>query len=261
MAPLGGLNGRYGAGGPYGQTGTVENYGRPADPRHAIGGEASAPVMRKYSFPTYEVLGDITDVGELTGAGSGVVYDHTPQSHAAPWPRGIPVSQETWGEALETLHGTDLGGVGFHVKGHATAPELSYTSGRFPAPNQTGVAAGVPGQLRGGPGGFDTTQGYGVPNTIDVFAAGQQIRRQANEGIVFDRTLRWAGERPFLGAHPVVQARFDGPDSPFGEYGDTSRLGIKDTPHSDPSPYAQPANPNVTSSMGSVSDVPDYGWT
>lgn len=258
MGPLGGLAGLYGSGGPYGETGqTLTNSGRPVDARHSIGGEASVPVLRKYSAPDYGSEVDVADA-PATDVLSGVVYDHTPASHAAPWPRGIQHDPVEAGEATRELHGVDYGGVEFHVKGH-TPPEISYTSGRFDSPQVTGAAPNVPGQLRGG--GVDPTQGYGVGNS-GVFGQGNQFRRAASEGITFDRTMHHAGERPFLGAHPAKQTRYDGQDSPYGPvYGDTSRMGLNDTPHGDPTPYQQPSNPTV-SPVGPVADeVQDYGWS
>lgn len=257
MAPLGGLSGLYGAGGPYGVTGPpLWNMGKPADPRHGIEHAGSVPTLRQYRFPDYGSELDAETLPPMDVPG-GDVYDHTPASHAAPWPAGIPFDQSTWGDAAHELHGHDLGGVEFHIKGHEPR-EIGYTSGRFENPNVNDLSGNVPGQLRGG--GVDVTQGYGHPNS-GVFGRGNQFRRVASEGILFDRTLHHAGERPFLGANVPHQVRYDGVDSPYGAYGDTSQLGIRDTPHSDPTPYEQPANPRVAPVAPDYNDVQDWGWS
>jgi hypothetical protein len=256
----------------------------PVNPEHSEYGSQSygysgtVPDASPFSgMPVYD--GWDPDVGySPRGAPAlGAPADRTPNSHRAPYPRGI--IQQSWddpdalaraGTQVAELHDVDLGGPGFY-NGHAPAGHeepTRYTTDRYDAPNDNVLDADVPGQLRAagsaGRGGYgggnaDTTQGYGVLNTNPEFKMGHSIRRVQHDSVPFDYT-NTHGEQdvPFMGRHPVQQMPLDGPDSPYFEEGSIDGANIPwEGRIGDPSPYAQPAEPDMgTAPKGN--DV--YAW-
>ena len=221
-------------------------------------------------------------VAEFGGSGyrvPGAGYDQTPVTHSSPYPRGI--IQQSWdnpdavaavGTQLNELHGPDLGGTKLHV-GHAPSgheEETHYTTDMYTAPNENYLSADVPGQMKGSGsfssgngslgGNADTTQGYGVLNTLPEFNAGHSIRRVQHDTVHFDFT-NTHGEQsvPFYGRHPVGQMPLDGPDSPYFEQGSIEgglipwegRIGY-------PTPYQQPAEPTIVQASPATNDV--WAW-
>ena len=110
-----------------------------------------------------------------------------------------------------------------------------------------------------GQGNADTTQGYGVLNSLPEFQMGHSIRRVQHDTAHFDFT-NTHGEQdvPFQGRHPVQQMPLDGPDSP---YFDNGSIDGANTPWEgrigDPSPYVQPVEPTIGTAPDS-SDV--FAW-
>lgn len=205
--------------------------------------------------------------------------DQTPDTHAAPYPRGIrqysiddPMGLVEAGEQTALLHGQEFGGTGRMVLSAPSGHEepTNYTTDRYDAPNETYQATVTQGQLKpsgdnsaGGYGGgnADTVQGYGVLNPTAEFQMGHSIRRVQHDHMPWDYT-NTHGEQdvPFQGRHPVFQMPLDGPDSPYFEQGDIEggqmpwegRIG-------DPTVYVQPPEPTVLSGQGdSSNDV--YAW-
>jgi len=195
----------------------------------------------------------------------GVALDQTPTSHRAPWPRGI--IQDSWddpgmlavaGEQTAELHSPDFGAPefynGFSPAGRET--DTNYTTDRYPAPNESYQSPDIPGQLKGassnsgsasGHGNADTVQGYGTLNSTPEFQMGHSIRRVQHDPVPFDFT-NTHGEQdvPFMGRHPVYQADFTGPDSPYYEQGSIDGGLVPWEGYiGDPSPYVQPAEPTI----------------
>lgn len=197
--------------------------------------------------------------------------DHTPTTHASPYPRGI--LQMSWASPDEAalnnvqaqeLHGPDLGGVKFY---QMTAPagheeDTHYTTDRYDAPNDNYLAPEAAGQLKpgwgntgtggggkssGGGSNADVTQGYGELNTLPEFQMGHSIRRVQHDSAVFDYTNTHGEQNvPFQGRHPVEQMPFDGPDSPYFESGSIDGANVVwEGRIGDPSPYEQPAEPAI----------------
>src|SRR5690242_12049253 len=103
--PLSGLTGLYGPSDnePHGTTGRdLDQQGTPADPRHAVSGDASHD--RPYAGTAYEpeIEWDDSWLGE---PGPGYVQDATPTSHAAPYPRGVEEDLTVYAEQMQILHG------------------------------------------------------------------------------------------------------------------------------------------------------------
>lgn len=195
----------------------------------------------------------------------GTPLDQTPTSHRAPYPRGI--IQDSWhdpgmlsvaSDQARELHSPDFGAPelfnGFAPAGRET--ETHYTTDRYDAPNENYLSPDVAGQLRGAGsnsggasahGNADVTQGYGKLNSTPEFTMGHSIRRVQHDGMPWDFT-NTHGEQdvPFLGRHPVVNASFDGPDSPYFDGGDIEGGLVPWEGHiGDPSPYVQPSEPTV----------------
>jgi hypothetical protein len=197
---------------------------------------------------------------------AGRKIDDTPTSHQSPYPRGIV--QQSWsnpdalalaGSQLQELHGPDLGGVEFNVQNAIPGREeiTHYTTDNYIAPNSNYLSPDVPGQLRGaggnngvgasGHGNADTTQGYGVLNSMEEFNAGHSIRRVQHDSVHFDYT-NTHGEQgvPFYGRHPVEQMPLDGPDSPYFEQGSIDGANVPwEGRITDPSPYTQAPEPAI----------------
>jgi hypothetical protein len=212
----------------------------------------------------------------------GEVQDQTPTTHSSPYPRGIiqigsaslstPGGLEIVAEQMSQVHRPEMGASRVFSGDEITGREEStdYTTDRYDAPNDT-MQARVDGQLRmpylgaggqGGKGGADPVQGYGALNSIPEFQAGHSIRRVQHDRMPWDFTATH-GEQdvPFFGRHPVYQATFDGPDSPYYDAGNT-RLGAQipwEGRIGNPSPYEQPAEPTFASySPAQIEDV--FAW-
>lgn len=254
---LAGLTGLYGpVEQPHGTTGRpVTDWGVPVDKRHATPGDSSGE--RPYGGTSYGQ--DEIPVGEVHSTPPpGEDLDRTPTSHAAPYPRGATQDPLVAAEQMRTLHGLDKGAPA--VQSHTGTPyPVHVDAGVYDSPNVS-MLAPIPGQLRGGKG---VDQGYGTENSHG-FQFGHQQRREFHDNIPLDRTGVIAEERPFWGKHASAwQARFDGEDSPFAAYGDTSTgMAMSDTPTGTPTPYEQPPDPAVQASVGYAAEAPieDYGW-
>jgi hypothetical protein len=221
--------------------------------------------------------------------------DHTPTTHDAEWPRGIPQEGfaslstpgglEIAGAQMQALHGTNLGGVNHNVlnapAGHEEA--TSYTTDDYMAPNENILGSAI-GQLRGangsssglvGGGGSghgnaggsaaDPDQGYGVVNTLPEFNAGHSIRRVQHDRMPWDFTATHGEQEvPFLGRHDLVgQMDFNGPDSPYFAQGSLGGPGLGVAApmiYGDPTEYIQPPEPTVLSAPQNGPDSDVYAW-
>lgn len=248
---LGGLTGLYGPEAPMGEQGRdPREFGGPPDKRHAIPAQSSAPA-REYHGTAYPPQIDHDEVVESTPA-PGRPYNDTPPSHAAPYPAGLTHDPLVAAEQLRTLHGLDMGGSA-QTYAVGTPYEANVDAGRYDSPNSSALAA-IPAQLKAG--SHDPAQGYGVDPGYG-FQFGRLFRRSYTDNTPIDRTGTVHGERPFWGAHPVVQQSFDGEDSPYGDLGDThTGMMLGPTPAGAPTPYAQPPNPG----MAATSDYPESGF-
>jgi hypothetical protein len=246
-----------------------------------LGYSGTVPLQTPYSgFPVYDGWSPV-DSQQYGGTGfpePGVEIERTPVTHASPYPRGI--LQQSWqnpdglalaGDQLRDLHGQDLGGPKFYNGYSPTGREevTHYTTDRYDAPNENYLATLTEEQLRqagghaqGGYGGgnADTTQGYGVLNTLPEFQMGHSIRRVQHDTVHFDHT-NTHGEQgvPFYGRHPVEQMPLNGPDSPYFEQGNIDGANIVwEGRIGDPSPYVQSPEPALAPAPVSSSDV--WAW-
>lgn len=276
MAPLAGLTGLYSPDpmdtGQYMDEGVLEARALPLDSDHGSYGSQSPGLMGidPGASPYFSGQGayEAGSTDEYGGTGEpfpGKPRDRTPDTHSAPWPRGIrqfsnsePDGLAYAGEQMAALHGDEFGGtykyLGSSPAGHEETTH--YTTERVAAPNQTIQATVTEGQLKGSAfyggnghqgGNADPVQGYGVLNPTEEFQAGHQIRRIQHDRMPWDFT-NTHGEQdvPFYGRHPVQQMPLDGPDSPYYEMGDISggqipwegRIGY-------PTTYQQPSEPIV----------------
>lgn len=269
MAPLAGLTGLDQPSQVTDQ-GVLEAHGGPVDTSHGeYGGyDVMYPAAYGSGYHGTTYAGEIPQDSEPPGMSSGMLLDDTPSAHRAPWPRGIPQVDSTPGSYTElaevrfaqdaVLHGTGHGGPGFLNRQAPAGREtpVDYTVDRYDAPNET-LLSQVPGQLRGFPG-KDTSQGYGQLNPTDEFARGHSIRIVQHDRMPWDYSLRESPPQPFWGRKEQVQARFDGPGSPYGVYGDTStgqqvmaRTGGAQYPTS----VTPPAEPVTLPQASGVQDV------
>lgn len=244
---LSGLAG-FGTQTPYGEEGRdPKEWGTNPDTRHGVPGDASAASHELYQGTRY---GPVVDQDEDTDSTppAGYVLDSTPDTHAAPYPRGIQHDLVVAAEQMRELHGVDLGGPS-RVHNVALPYPVDVEGGYTDSPNFSALAGGVPGQLRTG---HDIDQGRGWDPGYG-FAFGKLLRRVFHDPVPLDRTGTVRGERVFWGKHPVGDARFDGEDSPYGESGDTSRgMSLGPGPTGYATPYEQPANPT----MSATTDYP-----
>lgn len=208
--------------------------------------------------------------------------DLTPTSHTAPYPRGIvqpdwgnPDAYEMVGDQMVALHQPDAGGPGVYNRFQPSGREqpVNWTADLYPAPNQS-MLSRVRGQLQmlfagtsaargnsSGAGGSnaDVDQGYGVNNTMEPFNTGHSVRNVQHDNMHFDYTNTHGEQHvPFPGRHPIQQAQFVGPDSPYFEMGVNTggqvpwegRIGY-------PSEYVQAPEPVILPAQADTSDV----WT
>jgi hypothetical protein len=212
----------------------------------------------------------------------GDMLDHTPTSHTAPYPRGIvqpnwgnPDAYELVGDQMVALHQPDQGGVRSYLGdapgGHESP--VNWTADRYDAPNQNilqkltgqikmafaGTASGKGNSSGAGGSNADPDQGYGVVNSMPEFNTGHSIRNVQHDSMHFDYTNTHGEQNvPFPGRHPVQQAQFAGPDSPYYEMGANQggqvpwegRIGY-------PSQYVQPPEVTVLPPSSDYADV----WT
>jgi hypothetical protein len=282
MAPLQGLSGLY----PdpwdtqdFMDEGVLEARAAPGTPvaehgqygSQALGYSGTIPLESPFSpMSVYDGWQNNPDYSGTDFRTQGEPYDRTPDTHSSPYPRGI--IQQSWdnpnalavaGEQITELHAPDLGGQKLYIT-HAPAgheEETHYTTDRYDAPNENYLATVTDGQLKPGTGSSnastgggsrggsnaDPTQGYGVLNSMPEFQMGHSIRRVQHDTLHFDFT-NTHGEQdvPFWGRHPIQNAQFDGPDSPYFEAGSIEgnqvvwegRIG-------DPTPYVQPPEPTI----------------
>jgi len=289
VARLQGLQGLYQPdpqiSGQYMDEGVLEAKANPLDSGHSEYGSQSLGFsgITPWEIPfaamgTYDA-GATGEYGSPDYGPTRAAGDQTPNSHTAPWPRGI--RQMSWdnqdemadaGIQLEELHGENFGGPARMVLSSPVGHEetTDYTTDRYDAPNESWQSPDVPGQLRGSGswggsgttgGNADTVQGYGVLNPTPEFQMGHSIRRIQHDRMPWDYT-NTHGEQdvPFWGRHPVQQMPMDGPDSPFYEQGSIEgglipwegRIGY-------PTPYEQPAEPTIVQDTGSGSND-NYAW-
>jgi hypothetical protein len=243
VAKLQGLSGLYGPP-PVGEEGRdPKEFGTVADPRHKVPGDASAQGHDYLGTSYGPVINNEAVVSSTPLQGVGI--DQTPDSHAAPYPRGLTHDPLVAAEQMQVLHGLDLGGP--RAMRTVPTPYVEAVDQSLDlSPNVSALVA-VPRQLRSGTDvdqGDGTTPGYG-------FGFGHAFRRYLLAGVPRNWAGTVRGERPFLGKHDVAQARFDGPDSPYGNFGDTSRgMGNAPTPTGDPTAYVQAPNPAVQPNTG-----------
>jgi hypothetical protein len=235
----------------------------------SVGYSGTVPTQSPFSsLSVYDSGGSDEYEGyEFPDPGASSDLDHTPTTHSATYPRGI--IQPSWGnpdawadvgEQINLVHSQDLGGVAKNIDrspGGHEAP-VNWTADDYLAPNQN-VLAKAPGQLKGnngygegrgnssGAGGSnaDPDQGYGVVNTMEEFNTGHSIRNVQHDSMHFDYTNTHGEQNePFYGRHPVQQAQFDGPDSPYYEMGDIDGANI---PYviGYPTPYVQAPEPTI----------------
>lgn len=289
MAPLQGLSGLYPD--PQDTTdvmdeGVLEARANPLDTGHSVYGSQSdgysgtIPTESPYTpMMVYDGY-DQEDADQYGGRDfnvAGSPLDYTPDTHKAPYPRGI--IQQSWdspdalaavNEQRLELHQPDMGGSRFYngnsMTGHEEATH--YTTNDYVAPNES-VLEHVDGQLRTpanhggggyGSGNADPDQGYGILNTLPEFNAGHSIRREQHDSVHFDYT-NTHGEQsvPFMGRHPVQQMPLDGPDSPYFQNGDLDGANIVwEGRIGDPTPYEQPVEPTIAPAPTDSQDV--FAW-
>lgn len=227
-------------------------------------------------FTVYDAGMDEMEYSGMAAPVIGEEIDQTPVTHHAAWPRGI--QQQSWsgpddyalvGTQMREMHGTSEGADtllnDYSPAGRETP--WNYTSERFESPDDI-VLARAPDQLRGsaptantgrGAGGADVVQGYGVNNSMDEFSHGHSMRYVQHDSAVFDYTNTHGQDEPFYGRHPIEQARYDGPDSPYYQMG---AIEGANTPWEgrirNPSPYVQAPEP-AYSPMPVSEDVWAYG--
>jgi hypothetical protein len=288
MAALAGLKGLYAAD-PQDtfdtmDEGVLEAKANPIDPEHSQYGSQS--VGYSGTVPLESPFGPLAvydgwsqaDADQFGGMGfdvAGQEADRTPVTHDSPYPKGI--IQQSWGNPdalavagvqMAEVHRPDLGGPA-HYSGHSPAGReevTHYTTDDYVAPNENYLNPDVPAQLKGGTAHghgstADTTQGYGVLNTLPEFQAGHSIRRVQHDRMPWDFT-NTHGEQdvPFLGRHPVQQMPLDGPDSPYFEQGDIDGgLVVWEGRIGDPTKYVQPVEPTVLPASPGGLDV--WAWS
>lgn len=281
MAPLKGLTGMY----PDPQDtadvmdeGVLEAKANTLDAEHSqygtqeIGYSGVVPLAVPYAgqqvYDGYDP-GFANAFGGMTYPVGGVEQDKTPLTHSSPYPRGI--IQSSWDEPdalarvggqVAELHSQELGGSAFYNGNSPTGhmEETNYTTDDYVAPNENYLDSAVPDQIRGNGKGLDTTQGYGVLNTLPEFNSGHSIRRVQHDSMHFDYT-NTHGEQavPFYGRHPVQQNELDGPDSPYFDQGSIDgAMVVWEGRIGDPSPYVQPSEPTIAASGPQAADV--WAW-
>jgi hypothetical protein len=288
-APLSGLSGLYGD--PQDTVdlmdeGVLEAKANALNPEHgsygsqAYGYSGTVPTASPFVGSSYDAGMSGIDYTEVFYDSEGHADDQTPTSHSAAYPRGI--IQPSWespdgeysraGDQLRTVHGADLGGPEFYVN-TAIADNLAGTDwsvDRYDSTDDVALASS-PGQLKTtssmsangrGAGGADVSQGYGVANSLPEFAHGHSIRYVQHDKMPQDYT-NTHGEQdvPFMGRHPVQQANWSGPDSPYYEMGDTDRAQIPwEGRIGDPHTYVQPPEPTISPAPLSSEDVWAYAY-
>jgi hypothetical protein len=274
--------------------GTATSHGEYGSQTFGYGGTVPTDPQTDPQQTVYDGAADGDSYWGYDFSEGGEALDRTPTTHDVPWPRGIPQEGfaslstpgglEIAGAQMQTLHGTNLGGVNKNVlvapAGHEEITH--YTTDDYIAPNENILGQNI-GQLRGangsssgllGGGGSghgnaggsaaDPDQGYGVVNTLPEFNAGHSIRRVQHDRMPWDFTATH-GEKevPFLGRHDLVgQMDFDGPDSPYFAQGSLGGPGLGVAApmiYGDPTEYVQPPEPVILPApSGNTDDI--YAW-
>lgn len=267
--------------------GVLESQANTPHPDHgeygsqSVGYSGQVPAQSPYSdFAVYDGYDEsLSAVYGGTGYRvQGQETDETPETHVAPYPRGIiqynhqaPDNLALAGQQMLQLHQPDMGGPSLYVMGASAGHEeaTDYTTDRYPAPNDNVLSTELGNQLKGSRsagqsgtygGNADTTQGYGVLNTLDEFQRGHSIRRVQHDKMPMDYTATHGEQEvPFWGRHPVQQMPLDGPDSPYYQQGNIDganvvwegRIGY-------PTTYQQPAEPTIIPPQTDETDVWAY---
>jgi hypothetical protein len=248
--------------------------GLPADPRHGTdqGGTypwIDSPYQAAGNSPIglseYAYTGLEDPYGFWVSPAGRVDPDQSPamHSHAAPYPPApsagnIGDGAEQWAaqEIRAVGHGNDQGSVRINTSTPGFGEEHDTWHNQYHNdPGQTDLTPNVPAQLRGGPAGRDSTQGFGTDNKYGFGAPHYQryVSTGANgeDGISVPGNYQWlnAAERPLIVPQRGLQATFDQGDSPYGTSGDTHgymMLGPSQAAvMTNPTAYVQPAAPNV----------------
>lgn len=272
VAPLQGLQGLYPdpqVSGQFMDEGVAEAKANALNSEHATYGSQAYGYSGQ--APDHSPFASFTmyDAGmtgqDYTGMGAPVMgqeIDRTPVTHAANWPRGI--QQPSWsnpdayadvGIQVQGLHGTEQGATMLNVVNAPPGREhpWNYSADRYESPDST-VQATSPEQLKSGPsmsnggygaGGADVVQGFGVNNDLPEFAHGHSMRYVQHDSAVFDYTnTHGEQDQPLWGKHPIQQAQYDGPDSPYYQMGSIDGANTPWEGHiGDPAPYVQPPEP------------------
>ena len=225
---------------------------------------------------------DINNTGQRGehGGPAGQLIDQTPDVHCAPYPETGPATMDHGTQAdineaatarmvqRHALHGRALGAEIFTNRFSPAGRETptNFTTDRYESPNETMLATGTPGQLAsagtGGGASKDTTQGLGQLNPTDEFAHGHSIRRIQHDPMVWDRSLDYAPPQPLWGRYQLREARFDGPDSPYFEAGDTStgQQVVWEGRIGNPTAYQPPAEPLINPPSPASAGEDSWAW-
>jgi hypothetical protein len=260
------------------------------DSRHAYPGDTSgeeypagfgAGYQAGTYYPEQENRGEY-DYPGVCFYDPGVPLDQTPSGHGGAYPRPLATMYSTVtpddfaivGEQMTELHCRDLGGprvLNQRAPGGREAP-VNVTADRYESPAENNLQR-THGQMRhpgtgsaGGSGGHlgaaDVDQGYGELNTDPEFQHGHSIRVVQHDRMPWDFSILRGSEGTWLGKHPIMETRFDGPDSPYDMAGLPNRLQVAEK-RGYPTEYVPPAEPTVLPAPAgdSGTDVWTGTWT
>lgn len=277
MAPLAGLQGIAGSITYDPQASAEQRLGGPADPRH---GQPYAVPPAQYPW---EVLTGVAppqqygDQAPLAGstdwaqpAGSSdqhPFFDGTPNTHAAPWPKGVEqsVQPDAVARQLEqsvAIHATDMGG---SRRMHTTVAALQDRWSDFWTVDHGSSLqdANMPGQLKAAAGGYGTTDrvsSFARQNGFG-FDSVHMHRRFAIGSVPGNYLWMKPGGRPMRKSQAGPARPPVGQASPFTGQDLTRDFGVQGAVLQDvATEYTAPPEPYLAPSYGPSPDPGPVSW-
>ncbi|MEU9022342.1 hypothetical protein [Actinomadura sp. NPDC048394] len=248
-----------------------ERLGDPADPRH--GQQLVAPLTAT-GYP-WEVLSGVVGpkgpygaeaqlVGTTEGwpapagnEGQDPTADLTPETHAAPWPKGVEQNEgpDAVARQLEqsaSIHASNLG-ASRRILTRIPALQDDWREDYAVDPGATIQDPGMPGQLKASAGGWGTTDrvsSFARQNGFG-FDAAHLHRRYAAGSIPGNYMWMKPGGRPMVTSQPGPARPPIGENSPFTGQDTTVSFGVQGAVlQQDAVQYESPPEPYI---------APDYG--
>lgn len=255
-----------------------QRLGDPADPRHGQGLIAN-PVR----YP-WEVLAGVANPGpagqeaQLIGQSEGwaaphgtgdgdPMFDATPDTHAAPWPKGVEQSVDPDAVARQLaqsarIHASNTGGSRRLI--YRPSPRQSDWTGFYDVdPGSSKQDPAIPGQIKTAVAGGGSTDRAAWPNRQNSygFDSAHKMRRWARASIPGNYLWMRPGARPLVKSQPGPARPAIGENSPFTGQDLAAAHGLQGAVLYDPPvEYTAPPEPYVAPDYGPAPEPAAVAW-